>query len=247
MGTPSRDDFYAVYNWMIAELDLKGSELAIYAVVYGFTRPGSDQDYYGSLSYLAAMTGLDRRSVIRGLQSLVDKGHLIKKTSTRNGVKFCEYRTAIISGSDKMSPVVAKCHGGSDKMSPNNIDNNILVSKDKSLDTKSDEGYTPEFEQFWKAYPKRNGKKQGKFPAFKSFLKIKTPLETLLAALELHKRSQQWADGYIPDAVTWLNQRRWEDEIDPSSLLPAEQKPRARRFLRTEYVDGEEVAIFEDI
>lgn len=246
MSKASENSYYVVQRWMISELSLNGTELALYAIIHGFSQPGSDQCFCGGLGYLSDMTGKDRSSVIRNLQSLTAKGYIEKKEVVQNNVKFCKYRAAIVKshGCAEMQPGVAKCDGGSGKMQPNNKDNNKEVSKDKSLDTKSDEGYTPEFEQFWKAYPKRNGKKQGKFPAFKSFLKIKTPLETLLAALELHKRSQQWADGYIPDAVTWLNQRRWEDEIDPSSLLPAEQK---RKVLKTKInEEGEEVAYYEE-
>lgn len=68
------------------------------------------------------------------------------------------------------------------------------------------------FDQFWSAYPRKDGKKK----ACEAFLKAATPLETLLTALERHKRLPQWnreGGQYIPYAATWLNQRRWEDEI----------------------------------
>jgi hypothetical protein len=35
----------------------------------------------------------------------------------------------------------------------------------------------------------------------------------ILKAVEKHKQSKQWKDGIYPHASTWLNQRRWEDEI----------------------------------
>lgn len=44
--------------------------------------------------------------------------------------------------------------------------------------------------------------------------------------------------------ITWERTRAKERQTLEQQ---EEQKPRARRFLRTEYVDGEEVAIFEDI
>lgn len=71
------------------------------------------------------------------------------------------------------------------------------------------------FEIFWKAYPK----KVGKGAAEKSFNKYKPSqalLETMLKAVEQAKQSAQWRrDGgqYIPNPATWLNQRRWEDEL----------------------------------
>ena len=70
-----------------------------------------------------------------------------------------------------------------------------------------------DFEVFWKAYPK----KVGKGAAQKSFEKIDPSLYlAILAAIEAQKKCAQWQrDGgqYIPYPATWLNQRRWEDEI----------------------------------
>ena len=60
-------------------------------------------------------------------------------------------------------------------------------------------------------------KKVGKKAAQKAYRKANVPAGTLLAALERQKRSDQWSrDGgrYIPNPATWLNQGRWEDEID---------------------------------
>lgn len=45
----------------------------------------------------------------------------------------------------------------------------------------------------------------------------------MLQALEIQKRSEQWqkAKGqYIPHASTWLNGRRWEDEVKPDRAVP---------------------------
>ena len=71
------------------------------------------------------------------------------------------------------------------------------------------------FQEFWSAYPK----KQAKGAAEKAFSKIhpdKSLLRQMLDAIELHKKSSQWQkDGgqYIPMPSTWLNQKRWEDDL----------------------------------
>ena len=76
------------------------------------------------------------------------------------------------------------------------------------------------FERFWKAYPK----KVGKGAAERSFKKYKPNddlTDRMIASVEAHKRSDQWKkDGgqYIPNPATWLNQRRWEDELDEEPL-----------------------------
>lgn len=71
------------------------------------------------------------------------------------------------------------------------------------------------FSIFWASYPK----KVGKGAAEKSWKKIrptKDLLEKMLNAIETAKQSMQWNKDngqYIPNPATWLNQKRWEDEI----------------------------------
>jgi hypothetical protein len=70
------------------------------------------------------------------------------------------------------------------------------------------------FEKFWKAYPR----KQGKGAAEKAWKRIHVngAFGSLLTALENQKQTEQWRKDngqFIPNPATWLNQRRWEDEI----------------------------------
>lgn len=71
------------------------------------------------------------------------------------------------------------------------------------------------FDRFWAVYPRKVGK--GK--AEDSFGKYKPDDEltdTMIRAVEAAKKTPQWSrDGgqYIPHPATWLNQRRWEDEL----------------------------------
>ena len=73
--------------------------------------------------------------------------------------------------------------------------------------------YTKDFLSFWKAYPRKVGKGE----AFKAWKKAKLPaLTSIVEAVETQKESKQWKkeDGrFIPNPATWLNQRRWEDEL----------------------------------
>ena len=76
-----------------------------------------------------------------------------------------------------------------------------------------------DFERFWKEYP-RKVNKQG---ALNAFLKIDEDIAVLLEALKNHKRSAQWTkDGgaFIPHPTTWLNQKRWEEELVPDQSIP---------------------------
>lgn len=74
-----------------------------------------------------------------------------------------------------------------------------------------------EFDTFWREYPKKTGKGDAR-KKFATAL-TKTSFQTIMNALEQVKRSPQWnrdAGRYIPNPATWLNQERWEDEVNAS-------------------------------
>lgn len=92
------------------------------------------------------------------------------------------------------------------------------------------------FDAFWAAYPKKINK-QG---AQRAFAKVDVPIETLLQAVETQRRSRQWTEAggqYIPYPATWLNQRRWEDEVTAEA---SEEQPAPTYDLSTlvEYPPG---------
>lgn len=70
------------------------------------------------------------------------------------------------------------------------------------------------FGEFWKAYPKKKAKGQ----AEKAWKKIDPSLFTeILDALENHKMTKDWIkeEGkYIPYPASWLNAKRWEDDVE---------------------------------
>jgi len=83
-------------------------------------------------------------------------------------------------------------------------------------------GFPPGFDRFWSAYPK----KQAKPAAVKAFARLKPDdslMASLMAALEVQVASKDWQkDGgqFIPLASTWLNNRRWEDEMPAQKADP---------------------------
>lgn len=80
-------------------------------------------------------------------------------------------------------------------------------------------GHRSGFNIFWKAYPRKEGK-----GACDRWWQAQKP-EDVMLGLMLSKISQamntkQWRkDGgqFVPMPLTWLNQKRWEDEISPES------------------------------
>ena len=93
----------------------------------------------------------------------------------------------------------------------------------KRKENKLNKNIQEQFDSLWEAYPKKSNKK----PAFKSFTKINPDddlFKKIMDGLNRAKKSDQWKKDngqFIPMASTWLNNERWEDEIDsqaPASL-----------------------------
>ncbi len=85
--------------------------------------------------------------------------------------------------------------------------------------------YSPEFLAFWDAYPR----KVGKGDAWRTWKKLRPSartLELILLAVGRQAKSEQWRRDrgqFVPHPATWLNQRRWEDEVD-GPAKPDEQE-----------------------
>lgn len=81
--------------------------------------------------------------------------------------------------------------------------------------TRTDES----FNRFWEVYPRKVGRQQARKVWERMHVDGRL-LDTILAAVQYQKASEQWThDGgkYIPYPATWLNGRRWEDEITPAA------------------------------
>ncbi len=137
------ENYFVVKGFMINELNLKGNELMIYAIIYGFSQ-SENQYFTGSLNYLMSWTGgTDKKTVIKTLNSLIKKGLIKKEEEIRNNVKYCKYKAISIfqktlnlgggenpldSGKNPMGSgeipreVVEKMDWGGGEIPPNNID-----------------------------------------------------------------------------------------------------------------------------
>lgn len=124
MSVIRRENFINIQGWMITDLNLKGNDLFIYAIIYGFTQDGQ-QWFEGSRQYLADWCNSTKRGISKNLDSLTEKGYIIKEEQVTNNVKFCKYKANL----EKLTPV-NKVHwggeqsslGGGEQSSPNNID-----------------------------------------------------------------------------------------------------------------------------
>ena len=89
------------------------------------------------------------------------------------------------------------------------------IGEGKSPLKKEKNGFSKSFEAWWKGYPKKVGKLQAS-KAFDKALKM-TDESKLIEAVKRQSNCAQWQkDGgqFIPHPATWLNQGRWEDEVE---------------------------------
>lgn len=110
------ENYIVIQGYMINELELKGNELLIYAIINGFSQK-QEQFFNGSLQYLADWTNSTKQGVMKNLKSLIDKGLIGKNESYINNVKFVSYYTTKFNGGMQQSLM-----GGIQQSLPNNID-----------------------------------------------------------------------------------------------------------------------------
>lgn len=136
MSKVKEENYISISGWMVTSLGLKGNELLVYAIIYGFSQDYETR-FTGSLQYLADWTNSTKQSCIKCLKSLVEKGYITKNEKIVNGVKFCEYQAVkpkfmvvnkVEQGSKQSLTRGSKqsLTGDSKQSLPNILDNNIL-------------------------------------------------------------------------------------------------------------------------
>lgn len=121
----ANDAYYIVFRWMTAELNLKGNERDVFAVIYSFSQDVNT--FHGSIGYIAELINATKKTVITALKDLTERGLLEKTEKEINGVRVCDYKTCSykyrknVTGSVKITPPPVKnLHRGSVKITPHN-------------------------------------------------------------------------------------------------------------------------------
>ena len=116
-------------------------------------------------------------------------------------------------------------------------------NKNKNKNKKEQEEYMQtKFDIFWNEYPKKLSKETAR----KAFFKIDLDdvlFSDILNALQKHKCLDSWKKDkgqFIPYAATWINQKRWQDEIEvkvSNELKPTENLELESRMKESVGVD----------
>ena len=240
-----RDSNYVVIQgWMLTRLGLKGNELMIYAVIYGFTQNG-ETEFVGSMKYLADWTNSTVESVRKCIKSLIDKGYIIKSLDGSGVNAYKAVLSAIYPHVDKpvdnfgndaerpiqqsCIPIQQSCIDHTTKL--HNPCNKVVSTIQQSCIN----NYTPPcggesaddaFERLWALYPqaRRQGKQTAK-RAYMAALKRGVPAERIEAGLRRYAdyvTQAQVEDRYVMQAATFFRGARWDDEY--STTAPRQQQ-----------------------
>ncbi len=105
--------------------------------------------------------------------------------------------------------VINSCEGKTSEKIADAILENFNVQKKPKVDIEK-------FEQFWSLYPRKIAKKN----ALVAWSRVEMTNELfakIVESVNTYTKSEQWIKDngqYIPHPSTWLNQERWNDELD---------------------------------
>lgn len=186
---------------------------------------------YQALLDALPILNFNKQNLYRRLKKMCDM-KVLKHKNVRNNGNFSYYsfgenyiRLVMSSNTDVVSkmtePYVKNDRTLMSKMTEQNnssIKYTHLLNIHK--ETKNNKLFFKEsFERFWSLYPK----KQNKQKTIKWFEKnplTEEELQVILEKLELFKKTNQWKEiKYVPLPTTFLNGKRWEDEIDESDIV----------------------------
>ena len=154
MSKVKDENFIHIPGWAVTRLGLKGNELFVYSIIYGFSQDGETR-FTGSLQYLADWTNSTKQSCIKCLKSLAEKGYITKYEKIVNGVKFCEYQAVKLNSMvvNKVEHGIKQSLTGGIKQSLHNtldnntLDNNIVSKKERKSKSKSYDDQITEYTQ----------------------------------------------------------------------------------------------------
>lgn len=71
-------NYVVIQGWMCNELELKGNELLVFALIYGFSQDEVSK-FHGTRKYIAETFNISRPTVDKALQGLLDKQYICKE------------------------------------------------------------------------------------------------------------------------------------------------------------------------
>lgn len=166
-----------------------------------------------SLRKLSMDTGLSLQNVRTALSNLVSTHEITQQGTSKYTIITVKNWSKYQEGNTQTNKQLTHDqHTGNTRVTTTNKENNINNSN------KGNNKHTMSFETFWKIYPKKTGKKTAQ-ASFEKALNSGTSASVIIKALQkvVDLRWSKYPEEekrYIPNPTTWLNQERWNDEVD---------------------------------
>lgn len=246
-------NYYAIIPAEVRyDKDLSSTAKLLYAEITSLCSKSGE--CWATNEYFSNLYSTSERTISRLLKLLKDKNYISIELIYKSKSKEIEKRAIKLAnvGIDKnVDGYRQKCQEGIDKNVFYPIDKNVQENNINNINNTSinnippiiphrrcivDKKWNIQFDYFWKLYPRKEKKSNAKSWFEKS--KISDELfELIISKLELFKKTESWnkENGkYIPYAITWLNQKRWEDEIKLEESKE-EENERIRKELENEF------------
>jgi DNA-binding transcriptional MocR family regulator len=231
-------DYYQRCEWVFQQWGISSAQKFVLLVLA--KRAKNEQgESYPSIPSICNDTSLDKKTVIKALKELCDQG-FITDTGNRSGLtkQVVVYKVNGLSQMDQKNdtqngtvPKTEQFHF-SPETDPNFPGNSSVfplkqtqkrvteLKKELKKNIKGTVCASAGFSEFYSAYPNKKGRQKAE-AAWKKINPDKTLQAEIMAGLERAKQSRDWQkDGgqYIPHPATWLNGRRWEDDVESAAL-----------------------------
>ncbi len=212
---PRRLPFTCVDNRIFKDEQITVQQLAVY-VVLCYHADSINESCYPSYSTIAREAKISRRAVMRAIDALIKAGYIKKQGRKLDGTNSQTSNLYTITSEvvTHSHQVVSDSHQGGDTVSLG-----VVTDSHPNKNHLNKNQLTKLFKDFYSLYPKKVSKDN----ASKAFLKLKPDNEFLKVMIDAIEKQKTWREEarrsglFVPEwpyPATWLNQKRWEDEID---------------------------------
>lgn len=184
---------------------------------------------FATNQYLSSLFGLKPATITTLLKNLADNGYIhveiVRNPETKEVLQRKISTTAKLPVIADPSPIKIE-EGYSINIGEPPLEKSEETNTSNFLPPKAPQGgrrrretkevpdHEPErFSKFWEFYP-RHESKQAAIRAWDKLRPSGDLIDKMAKALKVQMKSKSWQEGIgIPYASTWLNNRRWEDEV----------------------------------
>jgi phage replication O-like protein O len=230
MASPQKENGYTpIANEIMEALcrtRIPGEDRQVLDAILRKTYGWSKCEDHISMGQIANLTGLKRQNVGRSIKALRSRNIItvIKNDdSYLNLLKFNKDHESWVSSKMITPKPVIK----NDDRSVIKADDKTVIKSDAHKRKKAKKQYLSDsdFNLFYQCYPKHEGKKKA-LDAWKKIISENGLLNIIFTAIEnqkAHKEHLKSTNQFCPEwplPATWLNGRRWEDEVLRAASSP---------------------------